>query len=194
MLIFSEILNNLPVASVQATRQIGMVVEALVDPRDLSIPALRVQTPQRHGRWLFTADIRSVNASGLIIDHDEQLMEPEGLVRLQEVVRLKFQLLGKRVETEEGRRLGSVGRWAFDTLGWKIIKLHINPTVGKSLGSSGLIIDRQQIVKITDNRIIVKSTAIKQEPRFSWRRLLFGAAKPALEPETAKLESAVDFL
>lgn len=188
MLLFGEILNGLPVASVQATHQVGQVIEPIVDPRDLSIMALRVVSPNLGQRVLFTSDIRTVGTNGLIIDHDEQLMEVEGLVRLDEVIKLDFQPLGKRVETEEGQKLGTVGRWAFDSLSWKITKLHVTPTVGKSLGSSGYIIDRQQIVKVTDNRIVVKSTAVKAGSGFSWKRLFLGNSKPALNPETAEME------
>lgn len=188
MLLYNEILKDLPVASVQATHQIGVVVEPIIDPRDLSIPALAVQAPRHQGSLLlFTSDIRSLSGKGIIIDHDEQLMEADGLVRLKEVLNFKFQLIGKRVETEEGYKLGSVSRFAFHAEGWKIAKLHISPTLGKALGTSGSIIDRNQIVKVSDNRIVVKSTGIKAGSRFSWRRLLLGAAKPALEPETIKI-------
>jgi uncharacterized protein YrrD len=186
MLLFHEVFNGMPVASVQATHKIGQVIAPIVDPRDLSISALAVQTPQRSDLVLFTSDIRSISANGLIIDHDEQLMEQEGLVRLEEVKKLAFEPLGKRVETEDGNKLGSVGRWAFDTVSWKVMKLHVTPSVTKSVSSSGFIIDRQQVVKVTDHRIIVKSSAIKVGGSFSWRKLFLGSAKPSLEPDTTK--------
>jgi len=189
MLLYNEILKDIPVASVQATHQIGTVVEPVIDPRDLSIPALAVQAPRRQGNLLlFTSDVRSMGGKGIIIDHDEQLMEAEGLVRLKEVLNFKFQLIGKRVETEDGNKLGSVSRFAFHADGWKIAKLHVSPTLGKTLGTSGSIIDRQQIVKVSDSRIVVKSAGIKAGSRFSWRRLFLGTAKPALEPETAQTD------
>lgn len=188
MLLFNEVLNNLPVASVQATHQIGSVIGPIVDPKDLSILALNVQSSQSGQRVLFTADIRSVSANGLIIDHDDQLMEKDGLVRLEEVDKLKFQPLGKRVETEEGNKLGTVERWAFDSMSWKIMKIHVSPTVSKSLSRSGFIIDRQQIVKVTNNRIVVKSTAVKTSGGFSWKRLFLGNTKPALNPDAADTE------
>lgn len=189
MLVFNEIIAGLPVASVQATHKIGTVIGPIIDPRNLSLPALYVENRiNSNPLVLFTSDIRSAGRQGIIIDHDEQLMERDGLVRLEEIIALDFELVGKRVETEDGQRLGKVGRYAFDMLSWQIMKLYVVQPLAKNLSSTGLIISRQQVVKVTDNRVVVKSTAIKTDAGFSWRKLLFGTSKPVLNPDTTQFE------
>lgn len=186
---FNEALIDLPVASVQATHRIATVIKPIIDPRNLFIVALYVQThPNVEPLVLFTSDIRSASSQGLLIDHDDQLMETEDLVRLKEIIGINFDLIGKRVETEDGKKLGKVTRYAFDMGGWQIIKLYVGQALVKNPGSAGLIISRQQIVKVTDSRVVVKSTAIKAEPGLSWRKLLFGSTKPVLNPDSTQTE------
>lgn len=185
MLVFNESINGVSVASVQASHRIGVVQQPIINPRNLSIIALHIETRlSSEHRVLFTSDIRSITPSGMIIDHDEQLMETEGLVRLREIIDLNFELVGKRVETEDGRRLGKVNRYIFDNESWLIMKLYVSQSLAKNFSSSGLIVSRSQIVKVTDHRIVVKSTSQRAKAGFSWRRLVFGGAKPALTPDT----------
>ena len=177
-------LSNLAIISVQASRPIGRVNGWIIDPRNLHIVALYAQPGgSDESKILHTSDIREFNNRGLLIDHDEQLMETDGLVRLQEVIDYKFQLLDKPVETDDGRRIGKVSSFAFDSIGWRVMRLNVGQSVVKNMGASELIIHRQQIVKVTDNKIIVDSAKVKAKPKFSLRRMLFGA-KPALEPDT----------
>lgn len=189
MLVFNESINGVNVASVQASHRIGAVQKPIINPRNLSIIALYVETRMSsEPRVLFTSDVRSITPSGMIIDHDEQLMETEDLVRLKEIIDLNFVLVGKRVETEDGRRLGKVSRYIFDNESWLIMKLSVSQSLAKNFSSSGLIVSRSQIVKVTDSRIVVKSTAQRVKSGFSWRRLLFGSAKPALTPDTTDVQ------
>lgn len=177
-------LRGLAVASVQASRAIGQVSGLIIDPRQLHIVALNVETAGADQPLiLHTADIRELSDRGAIIDHDDQLMDTEGLVRLKEVLDFKFQLLDKPVETDDARKLGKVNAFAFDSLSWQIMRLHVGQSVVKNLGTSELIIHRQQIVKVTDAKVVVDSATVKTKEGFSLRRLLFGG-KPALEPDS----------
>ena len=184
MLVLNNKLPGLAIISVQASRPIGKVTGWIIDPRNLHILALYAQPGgSDESRVLHTSDIREFNNQGLLIDHDEQLMETEGLVRLQEVLKFDFKLLDKPVETDDGRRVGKVNSFAFDSLSWQIMRLNVGQSVVKNMGASELIIHRQQIVKVTDNKIIVDSSRVKVKPKFSLRRMFFGA-RPALEPDT----------
>jgi uncharacterized protein YrrD len=177
-------LDDLPIVSVQASRPIGSVSGYIIDPRNLHIVALYADNrASEEPLILHTSDIREFNSQGILIDHDEQLMERDGLVRLQEVVKFNFSLLDKPVETDDGRGVGKVSAFAFDSLTWRVMRLNVSQPLVRNMGVSELIIHRQQIVKVTDNKIIVDSTKIKIKEKFSLRRMLLGG-KPALNADS----------
>lgn len=184
MLVLDNKLNNLAVASVQASRAIGQISGYIIDPRKLAVVALYVDTRANQAPLiLHTSDIREFTARGVVIDHDDQLMNTDGLVRLQEVINFKFQLIGKPVETDVGRGLGKVSAFAFDSLSWRIMRLHVGQSVVKSVNTSELIIHRQQILKVSNQKVVVNSATVKTKQKFSLKRLFLGG-KPALNPES----------
>jgi len=188
MLMLDNQLAGMPVASVQASRAIGRTSGYLIDPRKLHIVALSVdERTSPEPKVLHTSDIRELGGGGVIIDHDNQLMDTDGLVRLQSIIDIDFKLIGKPVETEDGRRLGKVGAFAFDSLTWLIMRLYVGQSVVKSVGSSELIVHRRQIVKVSDQLITVASASVKSKAKFSLKRLLWGG-KPALNPDAISLK------
>ncbi len=174
MLVLMKALENKPVASVQSGHRVATTGEMIIDPRNLKIFAFHVSTPQRQDLVLHTEDIRGVTPQGLIIDDNDQLMNPdEDLVRLKKVTDINFKLIDKPVYTENKKKLGKVADFVTETEGFMIMKLHVNRSMAKSFGTSQLIIDRSQIIQVTDDKIIVKSTAIKEKSG-SLKQALFG--------------------
>ena len=185
MLLFQEKLVGLPIASVQSSHRIGEVTGYLIDPRNLSIVALYASTRLNSGNLiLHTEDIKSLTPAGIVIDHNEQLMETEGLVRLQEVINFNFKLIGKPVFTEEGIKLGKVENFAFDSINFKIMKLYVKPSLGRWVTKSNLIINRSQIVKVSDRKVTVKSAAAQERKRAFLLKKLVMDTKPVVAPDT----------
>lgn len=190
MLIFDKKLNGLAVASIQASHRIGLVISYLIDPRKLHIISLDVDSRLNPDPLvLYTSDIKEFTPFGLVIDHDDQLMEKEGLVRLEEISAINFKLIGKEVKTEDGHKLGKVNSFVFDTTTWLIMKLYVSQSLIKNAGTNELIIARSQIVKVTDSNVIVRSGSIKKKQKtFGLKRVLFGSPKAALSPDSFKSE------
>lgn len=186
---FNTKLTSIPVASVQASSPIALIVGYIIDPRNLTISALYAQLSSAKSeslRILHTTDIREFTQHGIIINNDDQLMDQDDLVRLQEIIDIDFKLLQKPVVTEDGSRIGKVSSFVIDTGTWLIVKLHVRQPIVHSVNASELIVARSQIVKVTDSQIIIKSANIKAKaPVFSLRRLFFGGTKPALNPDTS---------
>lgn len=164
MLVLRKALENKPIASVQSGHRVAVSGEMIIDPRDLKIFAFYVSTPQKQELVLHAEDIRSVTPQGMIIDDNDQLMSfDDDLVRLKKVTDINFKLIDKPVYTENKKKIGKVVDFVTETEGFIIMKLHVARSLVKSFGTSQLIIDRSQIVQITDDRVIVKSTAIKDK-------------------------------
>ena len=188
MMVLSSALKNKPVASVQSGHKVATTADMIIDPRNLKVFAFKVTSPKSPNLVLHTEDVRNVTPQGLVIDHNNQLMTfDEDLVRLNEVAKINFVLIDKPVYTDDKKKIGKVSDFATETQDFMIMKLHVTRSLFKSFGSSQLIIDRSQIVQITDDRIVVKSTALKEKVTDIKTAVL---GKPAsLSPESIKTES-----
>lgn len=155
-----------PILSLQTGSELAKTSKPIIDPRKLKIVALRVSGKNLDtvNSVLHPEDIREISDVGLIVDNSDRLMSTEGLVRLQEVIDFKFELNGIRVEDEKGHKLGTVKDYVVDPDSFIIQQLYVQPPLMRSLSISVLTIRRTQITSINNQRIIVKSTAIKEEP------------------------------
>lgn len=181
MLIMNSKFVGLPIASIQAGNRVATVTDVIIDPHKLRIMAFyALRTDSEDEDVLFVDDITNFSARGLVIDHDDMLMkDEEDLVRLREVTELNFYLIDKPVETESGAKVGKVSRFAVDLNGFSIMQLYITQPVTVNLGDAEIIVHRNQLVRVTDKKVIVKDAAVKVKARFGIRGLLFGRQRPA---------------
>lgn len=134
-----------------------MAEKPLINPNNLKIEGWYCTDQfSKKTLILLSKDIRDIVPQGLAIDDYELLSEPEELVRLQDIININFELLGKPAVTDRKRRLGKVSDYAADTTSFIIQKLYINQPVYKSISGGQLSIDRSQIVEITDQKITIK--------------------------------------
>ena len=129
---------------------------------------------------MYVDDISQLTPRGLVIDHDELLMShDEDMVRLKKITDLNFQLIGKDVETESGRKVGRVTRYAVDTKSFGIMQINVAQPMTVNFGKAEVIIHRNQIMNVTDKKIIVKDASVKVGAKFGFRGLLFGRQNTA---------------
>jgi uncharacterized protein YrrD len=165
MFVLSHRLVGVPLLSLQTGGQIAETGQPIIDPRQLHIVAFYCEGPtlDSHPAVLHTEDIREASDIGIIIDDSDKLMAPDGLVRLQEVINFAFQLPGLPVVTEHGQKLGTVGDYAVDTVSFLIHKIHVKRPLLRSLSTAELVIDRTQIIEVTNKHIIVKSAVVEAD-------------------------------
>lgn len=159
MLVLYERVSRLPIVSLQTGGVLAHIKSPIIDPRHLHVVAFYCEGPGLEGDHtvLHTDDIREVSNIGLIVDSTEDLMSPDDLVRLQEVLKFNFSLADKQVVDDTGHKLGRVANFALETDTFYIIKLHVKPTLLSAMSTAEKIIDRAQIIEITDKKVIVKS-------------------------------------
>src|SRR5438270_795214 len=117
MLQLSGTLLNKPIFSLRTGGIIATTVSAIVNPNNLKIEGFYCQDRYEKKKQLIliSQDIRDYIPSGLVVDDHEVLAEPEDLVRLHDVLELKFELLGKSVVTENKQKLGKVNDYAAES-------------------------------------------------------------------------------
>lgn len=189
MLLLNAQLENTPVMSLQSGSALGAVTLPIIDPRKLFIVAYYVTGPRiQTTSVLHTSDIRELGPLGFIVDSADSVMAlDEDLIRLQEVIKLNFTLVGKTVVDENKKRLGKVMEYTLESEGFTIQKIHVSQSMMKNLTNSNLLIHRSQIVEITDQTIVVRSTSIPETAGLAQVLNPFRKS-PALTPEATQVD------
>ena len=149
--------------SLQTGSRIAITTDAIIDPKDLSIPACYVEGPglESSPSVLFMNDIREAGELGFIIDDSSKLMPLDGLVRLQAVIDSGFHIASLPVIDRSKHRLGTVEDYSFDSESSLIQQLHIKPPFLRSLMHGSHIIGRRQIIDVSSERIVVDSPDVR---------------------------------
>lgn len=188
MLVFSSTLQDKPVGSIQAGHRIGTVQRAILDPHQLKVLAFGINSSiDKNERILFVEDIVSFSLNGLIVQTNDQLMEPEGLVRFKEVEDLAFAITNKPVLEQDGSKIGIAASYVYDSDSFFIQKIHVKPIGLKSVKSSDRIVARSQIDSVTDTAIVIKSGSerVRTSALSSLKRGLFGGQKPSAQASSS---------
>lgn len=160
MLLRKDRLDNIQILSLQTGASIAQVSTLIIDPRELKVIGFYCEGPRLdvHPAILLTTDIREISNLGLIVDSADVLMAPADLVRLHDVLAYRFQLEGKHVVDDTGRKMGKVANFTLDSESLYVVKLQVHPSVWQSLNTAELLIDRSQIIQVTDHEVLVKSS------------------------------------
>lgn len=156
MLQLSAMIINRPILSLRTGTQIGTATSPIINPNNLKIEGFYCQSKLVSEQLvLLERDIRDIISQGFVVNDQDALSEVEELVRIQEILHLNFQLLGKPVVTNTGKNIGKVADFATDVPSMFIKKLYISQSIFKSFSSSNLGIDRLQIIEITPRKIVI---------------------------------------
>ena len=157
MLQLSASLLNQSVMSLRTGGEVAKVESAIIDPNNLKIVGFYCNDYFTKTKLvLLTQDIRDNIKQGLIVNDHEVLTEPEELIRLKPILELDFELLGKPVETVSKHKVGKVSDFAVDSETLYVQKIYVGPSLLKSLTAGQLSVDRNQIVEITNRRLVIK--------------------------------------
>lgn len=157
----SDLLEK-PVVGVQNAETLGLITGFIVKSSDFKIVACVVNSSiSKNKLYLLPSDIRLVNNDKIIIDSHQKLSEFEDLVRYQHEITQNYNVIGNKVVTTSGKRLGKVENFIFDPAHFYISKLYVKPNILKSLLVTNLLIDRADVVDVKKNTIVVKDNYAK---------------------------------
>lgn len=169
----SSRLYNVPIVSLRTGAQAGTAVSPIINPNNLKIEGwYTVDQFSGDNLVLPVGEIREFTRHGIAVNDHDAMTDPSELVRLQGIIKINYEIIGKTVVTENGRRVGKVSDFSFDTAGMYIQKLYVTPRGLKAITGDERLIARQQIVQITDKAIVVRGTDLKVD---------FTASVPAAE-------------
>lgn len=157
MLKLSDAFISLPVISLRTGAAIGKTLQPLINPNNLKIEAWYCSSIySKQAVLLPVQEIREISKLGVAVNDHESLTEPEDLIRLQKLIKIQFNPIGKQVITESRKKLGKVEDYAVDLDSMYIVNLYVSQRSLKSFTNPPLTVNRLQIVEITDKRIVIK--------------------------------------
>lgn len=141
---------------------IATLLLPIINPDNLYIEGWHVEDNRSKQQLvLLSNDIREVLPQGFVVNDHEVLVVASELVRLKEIIALRFNLLGLKVNSENGTRYGKINDYAFETKNLFIQKLYVSQSLVKNFNGGTLSIDRSQIVEVTDKRVVIEEPADK---------------------------------
>lgn len=156
MLQLSDFFRNRRVLSLRTGTPVATALAPIINPNNLKIEGFYCQAnTEKTQLILLDQDIREIIKDGFVIDDFERLVEPSELIRLQDVLELQFDLIGKQVETLAKEKVGKVSDYAAETETMFVQKIYASQSIFKSFSGGQLSIDRSQIHEITPRRIII---------------------------------------
>lgn len=166
MLINGSRLINCPVLSLHVGGEIARITEVIINPNNLKVLAFRVEGPLIRddvGDILPIESVREFSAHGAIVDSIDEFIDGEEVVRIRDVVKLNFSLVGLKAVTKKKVKLGKVSDYILETGAWQVHQIIVQRPLIKSFLDPELIIPRQKIVEVNDYEIIIKDETEKSQ-------------------------------
>lgn len=155
---------NKAVLSLRTGTPVAAILGPVINPDNLKIEGFYCQDSiDKKELILLSQDIRDMLPNGYVVNDHDVLSEPEELVRLKEVLALRFDLIGKQVVTVDGQKVGKVSDYAAETGTMAVQKIYVAQSILKNFTGGSLSIDRSQIQEITPRRIVI-SELLKKSP------------------------------
>lgn len=148
-----------PILSVQAGGPIATIKSAIIDPNDLKILGFHLEGPlvnRAEARILDVRSIREYSQLGMVIDNIEELVAPDDVIKIQNVLELNFDLINLKVRTKKGTKLGHIIDYTLTSEDFIVQQIIVRRPLVKSLVDPELTISRKEIVEITDYEVIIK--------------------------------------
>lgn len=156
MLQLSKALLNKSVLSLRTGAPIATITGAIFNPNNLKIEGFYCQDRfDKNELILLYQDIRDIMPNGYVVNDHDVLVEADELVRLKDVLELRFELIGKQVETISKQKVGKVSDFATEMETMYVQKVYVSQSFLKNFTGGSLSIDRSQINEITPRRVII---------------------------------------
>lgn len=161
MLRLSNAYFDRSILSLRTGGKIGVADSPVIDPNNLKIIGWYASDVSQKGDFVLPAgEVRDFITKGLVVNDHDSITDPGDLVRFKNIYDLGFELINKQVISESKTKLGKVVDYAVDD-GFYIQKLYVNPPILKGLSGNQLLISRNEIIEITDKKIIVSDATVK---------------------------------
>jgi sporulation protein YlmC with PRC-barrel domain len=170
MLVPNSAIIGQSVKSLSTYEDIARIEHAIVDYDDLTVIAYEISgrlARELDVDTLLTSDIRELANLGAIVDSSDELINANDVLRVAEIKRLRFDLIGLKVETKYGKKLGVVTDFTYDPQTFMVMQFIVKRPLTRSLLDPFLTIPRESVVEVTDYKLILKDDKDKKKSKQS---------------------------
>lgn len=145
--------------SLEDKAKVGTVDDIVIDPDDGSVLGLIIKKNifDMNQHAISWQDIREIDKNGVVVLSSEVILPIEEVVRIKELQKKDFNMIGLPVETRDGYRIGAVYDFEINPNSGTLAKIYTH-----RLLSNNRIISRSNIIEIKFDKIIIRADAIKK--------------------------------
>jgi uncharacterized protein YrrD len=156
-----EFMKGLPVITLAEGKQVGKIDDLIVDPERKAVRWLRLHRGGLLGGerlWVSVDAVHGLGEDALTINAEADLRAPADAPEASALVKAKRQIIGNKVITENGERLGEVYDYEFapDTFALTFLSV---PEGMNGVGPS-LTIPADRVLTIGEDMIVVATAAV----------------------------------
>ena len=161
MLLTGSKLIGMPVLSLHVGGEIARTTHAVIDPDTLGVVAYELEGPiikndPEVGDILDVKDIRELSNDGIIVDSADRFTTREDVIKFDKIMKLHFNLVGLKVVTQNGKKIGRISDYTLDSDSMIIYQLIVQRPFVSSLIDPTLTINRSQIIEIDDFKVTIR--------------------------------------
>lgn len=161
----------------QEKAQVGPAADVIIDPENGAFLGISVLDPvEKKKKVIPASEIKGVGDKFILARDFKSLTEIEDVIRVKKTLDEKIEILGSKVETESGQKLGKVENATIDLKLLCLEKIYVNPPLSISFLSKQLIIPSSKIIEIQKKKIIVTDEFAKEK-----KKVAMVATAPAQE-------------
>jgi len=161
MLIELLIFSKMPVGALEEAEMVGKIHRLAIDPKEQKLIGFTVKTGGYFSKThsVSMTDVVDVDKNGVVINSRQSLLPNDEIVRMNEILKKKFSIIGLKVITKSGEKIGRVEDAVIDTNSGDILRIYTSSFAKRR------IFERSQIEKMTFLEVVVKKNM--QEARTS---------------------------
>jgi sporulation protein YlmC with PRC-barrel domain len=160
-----ELTKDLPVITLAEGKQVGKVDDLVVDPDRKAVSWLRLHSGGMLGGerlWVSTEAVHGVGEDAVTINAEVDARAPADAPEALALVKAKRGVIGNKVMTENGERLGVVRDYEFDPDTFALTSLAVPP--GMNVVGEILTIAGDKVLTIGEDMIVVAADAVRISP------------------------------
>src|SRR4030042_4604509 len=142
---------------------LGKVADLIIDPANGKLLALKLQSKIFKPKIICTIDIQGFTPLFLIAKDDSVIVNAEEVVRVKQVLDKKIMIIGNKVKTEAGKKLGICEDILIDTTTSMAIKFYVKTSGIMGPLQPNRIIPSASVVRIDREAIVVKENGTKRK-------------------------------
>lgn len=156
-----EFVKGLPVIAMAEGKQVGKVDELVIDPDRKAVSWLRLHSGGLLGGerlWVSVEAVHGVGEDAVTINAEADARAPADAPEALALVKAKRGVIGNKVITENGERLGEVRDYEFNPETFALTSLSVPP--GMNVIGEILTIPGDKVLTIGEDVIVVAAAAV----------------------------------